>query len=74
MSGQQLAKNPKYESQPIVANFDVNVGDAAPTTISSFKELMLYYITPASIAVLIGLIIYSEIKIKKKKEKKEKAV
>jgi hypothetical protein len=61
--------DPKYESQPIVANFDVNVGDAAPTTISSFKELMLYYITPASIAVLIGIIVYSEFKIKKEKEK-----
>ena len=64
--------DPKYEPQPIIANFDVNVGDANPTTILSFKELMLYYITPASIAVLIGIIVYSEFKIKK--EKKEKAV
>jgi hypothetical protein len=61
--------DPKYESQPIIANFDVNVGDATPTTTSSFKELMLYYITPASIAVLIGIIVYSEFKIKKEKEK-----
>ena len=57
--------DPKYESQPIIANFDINIGDAPIST--PFRELMLYYITPASIVIVCGIVFYSQ--LRKKKEK-----
>jgi hypothetical protein len=59
--------DPKYESQPIIANFDVNV-DNPPISIP-FGQLMLYYITPASIVIVCGIVFYSQLR-----KKKEKAV
>ena len=57
--------DPKYESQPIIANFDINIGDAPLST--PVRELMFYYITPASIVIVCGIVFYSQ--LRKKKEK-----
>jgi hypothetical protein len=42
----------KYQASPLVANFDISVGNQIP-----FDELMLFYVTPAAVAIA-GIAIY----------------
>jgi hypothetical protein len=42
----------KYQASPLVASFDVSAGNQIP-----FDELMLFYVTPASVAIA-GIAIY----------------
>jgi hypothetical protein len=47
---------PKYESSPLMASFDVSVRDMEEM-INSFQQIMLFYLTPA-LAAIVGSIIY----------------
>lgn len=42
----------KYQASPLVASFDISVGNQIP-----FDELMLFYVTPAAVAIA-GIMIY----------------
>jgi hypothetical protein len=42
----------KYQSSPLEASFDISVGNQVP-----FDELMLFYVTPAAVAIA-GIAIY----------------
>jgi hypothetical protein len=42
----------KYQATPLVASFDISVGNQIP-----FDELMLFYVTPAAVAIA-GIAIY----------------
>ena len=50
--------DPKYQDNPLVSNFDISVGNknAFKVTIP-FVQLMLYYVTPTTVAVA-GITIY----------------
>ena len=50
--------DPKYQDNPLISNFDISVGNnnASRVTIP-FVQLMLYYVTPATVAVA-GITIY----------------
>jgi hypothetical protein len=50
--------DPKYESRPLIASFDVSVRDIQKM-MNSFQQLMLFYVTPI-LAGIIGIIIYAE--------------
>jgi hypothetical protein len=50
--------DPKYESHPLIASFDISVRDMQRMT-NSFQQLMLFYVTPA-LAAIVGTIIYLE--------------
>ena len=43
----------KYQNNPLVASFDISVGDL----LIPFDELMLFYVTPATV-VIAGIVIY----------------
>jgi hypothetical protein len=55
----------KYQSEPLVANFDLVVGDQ---TSEYFKIIMIYFVTPAC-GVLITAILIHELYWKKRKRK-----
>jgi hypothetical protein len=42
----------KYQANPLVASFDISVGNQVP-----FDELMLFYVTPAAV-VIAGIVVY----------------
>jgi hypothetical protein len=42
----------RYQASPLVASFDISVGNQVP-----FEELMLFYVTPAAVAIA-GIAIY----------------
>ena len=42
----------KYQASPLIASFDISVGNQIP-----FDELMLFYVTPAAVAIA-GIAIY----------------
>ena len=48
--------DPKYESSPLIASFDVSVQDMQKLT-STFQQIMLFYLTPV-LAAIVGSIIY----------------
>jgi hypothetical protein len=58
--------NPKYESSPLKASFDVSVQDVEKSSLL-FSQIMLFYVTPI-MAVIVGTIIY----IDRKREKRKK--
>jgi hypothetical protein len=57
----RISGDPKYEAKPLIADFDIFVGN--PLWIS-FKELMLYYVTPTVVIVPVGIVLYQYIKKK----------
>ena len=59
--------DPKYESSPLVASFDVSVQNMEKSS-NLFSQIMLFYVTPI-MAVIVGTIIY--IDRKREKPKKE---
>ncbi len=58
--------NPKYESSPLKASFDVSVQNVEKSSLL-FSQIMLFYVTP-TMAVIVGTIIY----IDRKREKRKK--
>jgi hypothetical protein len=50
--------DPKYETTPLAAGFDVTVQDMQKMT-NTFQQIMLFYLTPV-LAVIVGAIIYIE--------------
>jgi hypothetical protein len=53
----------KYQVQPLIATFDLIVGDQ---TAEYFRIIMLYFVTPVSGAIIVAILIY-ELHWKKKK-------
>lgn len=51
----RIQGDPKYEASPLVATFPVSVVD--PKQIIPFDELMLFYVTPAAVAIA-GIAVY----------------
>jgi hypothetical protein len=49
----RIAGNEKYQANPLVASFDISVGNQ----LIPFDELMLFYVTPATV-VIAGIVIY----------------
>ena len=49
----RIAGDEKYETNPLVASFDISVGNQ----LIPFDELMLFYVTPAT-AAIAGIAIY----------------
>jgi hypothetical protein len=49
----RIAGDEKYQNNPLVASFDLSVGNQ----LIPFDELMLFYVTPAAVA-LAGVVIY----------------
>ena len=61
--------DPKYESSPLIASFDVSVR-GMEKMINSLQQIMLFYLTPA-LAAVVGSIIYIQHKREVKRTKKE---
>jgi hypothetical protein len=57
--------NPKYESSPLKASFDVSVQNMEKSS-NLFSQIMLFYVTPL-MAVVVGTIIYIDRKREKRK-------
>jgi hypothetical protein len=57
----RISGDPKYEAKPLIADFDIFVGN--PLWIS-FKELMLYYITPTVVMVPVVIVLYQYLRKK----------
>ena len=49
----RIAGDEKYQNNPLVASFDISVGNQ----LIPFDELMLFYVTPATVAIA-GIMIY----------------
>src|SRR3712207_7823618 len=49
----RIAGDEKYQNTPLVASFDISVGNQ----LIPFDELMLFYVTPATV-VIAGIVIY----------------
>ena len=49
----RIAGDEKYQNNPLVASFDISVGNQ----LIPFHELMLFYVTPATVAIA-GIMIY----------------
>ena len=49
----RIAGDEKYQNNPLVASFDISVGNQ----LIPFDELMLFYVTPATV-VIAGIVIY----------------
>jgi hypothetical protein len=56
--------DPKYQAKPIVASFDLSVGDLS---FIAYRNLMIYYVTPVSL-VAAGCLVIIYRRIKRKKE------
>jgi hypothetical protein len=65
----KINEDPKYESSPLIASFDVSVQDMQKLT-STFQQIMLFYLTPA-LAAIVGSIIYIQHKREEKSTNKE---
>ena len=61
--------DPKYDSSPLIASFDVSVR-GMEKMINSLQQIMLFYLTPA-LAAVVGSIIYIQHKREVKRTKKE---
>jgi hypothetical protein len=59
--------DPKYQTQPLIATFNLVVGDQ---TSEYFKSIMIYFITPACVAIIVAILVY-ELYWKKNKMGKE---
>lgn len=57
--------DPKYQAEPIVASFDLSVGDL---TFMIFKNLMIYFVTPASLLVAVSCVV---VLYRKKRQKRQ---
>jgi hypothetical protein len=55
----RIAGNEKYQDNPLVASFDISVGNQ----LIPFDELMLFYVTPTAVAIA-GISIYLHFKKK----------
>ena len=55
----RIAGNEKYQNNPLVASFDISVGNQ----LIPFDELMLFYVTPTAVAIA-GISIYLHFKKK----------
>jgi hypothetical protein len=62
----RIIGDPKYQTQPLTATFDLVVGDQ---TAEYFKMIMLYFVTPVCAAIIIAILIY-ELYWKRKKIRK----
>jgi hypothetical protein len=49
----RIAGDEKYQDNPLVASFDISVGNQ----LIPFDELMLFYVTPATV-IIAGIVIY----------------
>jgi hypothetical protein len=49
----RIAGDEKYQNNPLIASFDISVGNQ----LIPFDELMLFYVTPATVAIA-GIVIY----------------
>ena len=49
----RIAGDEKYQNNPLVASFDISVGNQ----LIPFDELMLFYVTPATV-IIAGIVIY----------------
>jgi hypothetical protein len=49
----RIAGNEKYQDNPLVASFDISVGNQ----LIPFEELMLFYVTPTAV-IIAGIAIY----------------
>jgi hypothetical protein len=58
--------NPKYESSPLEASFDISVQNMEKSS-NLFSQIMLFYVTPV-MAVIVGTIIYIDRKSEKRKK------
>ena len=58
----KIVGDPKYDRKPLTADFDFAVGSSP---VIPFKELILYYVLPASIILIIVSAIYVYVKKKK---------
>ena len=61
----KLNADPKYDSTPLIASFDVSVRDMQKM-MNSLQELMIFYLMPI-LAVIVGVIIYIEYRKRKVK-------
>jgi hypothetical protein len=59
--------DPKYQTQPLIATFNLVVGDQ---TSEYFKSIMIYFVTPVCVAIIIAILVY-ELYWKKNKMGKE---
>jgi uncharacterized protein YpmS len=59
--------DPKYQSEPLKASFDISVQDPSSNISSNFVKAMVYYVNPAAAGIL-GILIYSQLKKKRRKE------
>ncbi|CAN5372082.1 hypothetical protein BH18THE2_BH18THE2_33450 [soil metagenome] len=59
--------DPKYESSPLVASFDVSVQNMEKLS-NTFQQVILYYVTPI-LALIVGIVIYIESKRGRKTKK-----
>jgi hypothetical protein len=55
----RIAGDEKYQATPLVASFDIAVGD--PRSLIPFDELMLFYVTPVTL-VVTGVMIYLHVR------------
>jgi hypothetical protein len=53
--------DPNYKVNPLIANFDISVNN--PSHLLPFDKLMIYYVTPATVAI-IGIALYLDYKKK----------
>ena len=67
MTQARINGDPKYESSPLVASFDVSVQDMERLS-NTFQQVILYYVTPI-LALIVGIVIYVESKRGRKKKK-----
>ena len=63
----KISGDPKYESSPLVANFDVSVQNMEKLS-NTFQQVILYYVTPI-LALIVGIVIYIESKRGRKTKK-----
>jgi hypothetical protein len=64
----RIIGDPKYQSQPLTAAFDLIVGDQ---TAEIFKMIMLYFVTPVCVAIILAILVY-ELYWKKKRAKEKR--
>jgi hypothetical protein len=64
----RIIGDPKYQSQPLTATFDLIVGDQ---TAENFRMIMLYFVSPICAALILVILIY-ELYWKKKRTKEKR--
>jgi hypothetical protein len=48
--------DPKYQDNPLISNFEISVNDLRQMI--PFSQLMLYYVTPSTAAVVASVAVY----------------